>query len=81
MRTFPYLLTAINYVLIVAAINALSITWSLVAEDYCHPASRVYAGVKTSKDIRNLISEENQRHRTTVKAQSNKKLTDEEILK
>jgi len=62
-RTFPKLLTIINYVLVLGAVNIASLTYSLTFEEYCKRNSRVYVVDRNLSNLKSLINEENSKHK------------------
>ena len=79
--TFPFKALALNYISIVALINAYNTVWSLAFEDYCIRSSAVYdTKRRNAKVLRDLIRETNETHKKTVDGKANTALSEEEIL-
>ena len=60
-KTLPKLLLTLNYLVAVALINTVNVTYSLAFEDYCKRHSEIYnAKVRNSKALRSLIKQTNE---------------------
>jgi hypothetical protein len=69
-KTFPYLLTSINYVFCLIGICALNTISTLAMEDYCKRSSPIYDPKRSSQQIKQIMHKINEEHKGTREGQS-----------